>query len=79
MALFYWSIAFSTSFWRYQVAILNLCFIEASLNFLLYHMQKHFFRIFMQKKVAKFLSGPKKRPYKTVNKIMIVPCSQQVA
>ena len=29
--------------WRHQVAILNLCFIEASLNFLLYHIQKTFF------------------------------------
>ena len=43
-------IAFSTTFralkWRHQVEILNLCLIEASLNFLLYHMQKTFLDIF---------------------------------
>ena len=62
-------IAFSTTFralkWRYQVAILNLCFIEASLNFLRYHMQKTFLHIFIQKKVPKFLSGAKKRPIRS--------------
>ena len=50
-------IAFSITFralkWRPQVAILNLCFIEVSLqnvNFLLYHIQKTFFAYLYPKK-----------------------------
>jgi len=50
-------IEFSTTFrpliWRHQVAILNLCFIEANLNFLLYHMQKTFFAYLYPKKSCK--------------------------
>ena len=70
VALFQWpkyKNSISTTFralkWRHQVAILNLFFIEASLNFLLYHMHflhiisyKHFLHIFIPKKVAKFMS-----------------------
>ena len=52
-------IAFSTTFqalkWRHQVAILHLCFIQASLNFLLYHMQQTLFAYLYPKKVTKFL------------------------
>jgi len=29
--------------WRHQVAKLNVCFIQTTLNFLLYHIQKKFF------------------------------------
>ena len=43
----------------------NLCFIEASLNFLLYHMQTTFLAyLYPKKNVAKFLSGPKKTTYR---------------
>ena len=54
-------IAFSTIFrplkWRHQVAILNLCLITASLNFLLYHMQKTFFAYLYPKKSYKFFGS----------------------
>ena len=39
--------------WRHQVAILNLCFIEAIQNFLLYHMQKKIFAYLYPKKSCK--------------------------
>ena len=52
---------FRTLKWRHQVAILNLCSVEAIQNFLLYHMQKTFFAyLYPKKKVAKFLWEPKK-------------------
>ena len=31
--------------WPQQVAKINICFIETTLNFILYHMQKKNFRI----------------------------------
>jgi len=60
-------IAFSTTFrplkWRHQVAILNLCFIEPRLDFLLYHMQKTFFAYLYPTKTCKIFELPyKKRP-----------------
>jgi len=29
--------------WRHQVAKFNFCFIQATLNFILYHMQRKYF------------------------------------